>query len=126
MLNSTTAKAKEHEEYVAKTFSWDNAKRSRSSGAALHDPIDITSDSCVIEAEYTENKSYRLKLEFWQEVVGKQYNGKMPILAVRFRDAKSTDLGIVDLNDLSALLEEVEAYRLEALHGNSVTSTKGR
>lgn len=115
---STTSKAKEHEEFVEKMYEWDHAKRSRSSGASFHDPVDVTSDSLVIECEYTENDSYRLKRSFWEEVVKKQYNGKQPTLAIRFREKFSEghdDLIVMSLHDHTAIMEELEAYRAEAL-----------
>jgi len=109
---------KEHEEAVVSSFSWANAHRSRSSGASFHDPVDVTTEVSVIECEATENKSYSLKESFWEEVKEKQHSGKMPMLAIRFRhptDGKHTDLGIIDLDNLSALLEELEVYRNESL-----------
>lgn len=105
---------KEHEEHVVEEFAWANAWRSRSSGASFHAPIDVTTDVSVIECEATENQSYKLTLDFWDEIVQKQHSGKMPMLAVRFRDVqngKHTDLGLVSLSDLSAMLEELEVYR---------------
>lgn len=114
----TSGQGKEHEEHVVKEFAWANAWRSRSSGASFHQPIDVTTDVSVIECESTENKSYSLKLSFWEEIVQKQHSGKLPMLAIRFRDAtngKHTDLGLVSLGELSALLEEVEAYRNESI-----------
>jgi hypothetical protein len=54
---STSAMGKEHEEHVVKAFEWANARRSRSSGASFHDPIDVTTEVSVIECEATEKKS---------------------------------------------------------------------
>jgi len=115
---STSQMGKEHEEKIVKIWGWANAHRSRSSGASFHDPVDVTSDVAVTECEATEKKSYSLKLEFWEEIVQKQHSGKFPSLAIRFleRDKqKTTDLMVVDAEMLSALVEEVEAYRDEAL-----------
>jgi len=115
---STSSMGKEHEESVVEAFAWANARRSRSSGASFHDPIDVTSEVTVTECEATENKSYSLKLSLWEEVVSKQHSGKMPTIAVRFRDPTSDnhiDLFLMSLADASALLEELEAYRNEAL-----------
>lgn len=114
----TSGMGKEHEEYVVEQFEWANAWRSRSSGASFHAPIDVTCDVSVIECEATENKSYRLTLDFWEEVVQKQHTGKLPMLAIRFRDVqngKHVDLGVIDLGEVSALLEEVEVYRDKAV-----------
>ena len=50
--------------------------------------------------------------------MSKQYNNKMPALAIRFRDTngtKHTDLMIISALDLSALLEEVEYYREQSI-----------
>lgn len=111
---STSSMGKEHEEHVVEVYGWANARRSKSSGASFHDPIDVTTEVSVIECEATEGKSYRLTLDFWNEVIGKQHSGKTPSLAIRFRDpitGKHTDLGVVSLNELSAMQEELEAYR---------------
>jgi len=109
---------KEHEEYLEGLFEWDGARRSRSSGSSSHDPVDITSNGLVIEAEATEAKSYGLKLEFWREVQRKAHTGKLPSLGIRFRDAEEgrhTDLMIMDAHDVAMILEELETYRTEAL-----------
>ena len=111
---STTEMGKEHEETIVGIFKWASARRSKSSGASFHDPIDVTSDVMVTECEATQNKSYSLKLSFWQEIVQKQHSGKVPSLAIRFleRDKqKTTDLMVVDAEWLSSELEELEAYR---------------
>lgn len=116
---STSGMGKEHEEDVVDIFSWANGRRSRSSGASFHDPIDVTTDVSVIECEATGNASYKLKLSFWDEVFQKQHSGKLPMLAIRFRDAtsdKRTDLGVIDLHELSAILEELEVYRNDAIN----------
>ncbi len=115
---STSQMGKEHEEYIVEAFAWANGRRSRSSGASFHDPIDVTSDVLVTECEATEKKSYSLKLSFWEEIVQKQHSGKAPSLAIRFleRDKqKSTDLMVVEAEYLSSLLEELEAHRNLAL-----------
>jgi hypothetical protein len=99
---TTTEKAREHEEFVATMYDFENGRRSKSSGAAWHDPVDVTTDKRVIECEYTENQSYSLKLSFWQEVVSKISNGRTPALAIRFRDKHSNrhvDLLVTSLHD---------------------------
>lgn len=116
---STSAMGKEHEEHVVDVFKWAGARRSRSSGASFHDPIDVTTEVSVIECEATEGKSYRLTLDFWNEVVSKQHSGKSPALAIRFRDpttSKHVDLAVVSLNELSAIQEELEVYRDDSLN----------
>jgi hypothetical protein len=114
----TTGMAKEHEDFVAETYGWAAGRRSPSSGASFNDPADVVTDVSVIECEATEAQSYTLKRSFWDEVVEKQHSGKTPMLAVRFRsptDGKHLDLAVVSLDELSALQEEVEAYRNEAI-----------
>lgn len=115
---STSQMGKEHEEYIVEVLAWANARRSRSSGASFHDPIDVTSDVLVTECEATEKKSYSLKLSFWEEIVQKQHSGKLPSLAIRFleRDKqKTTDLIVMEAETLSEILEELEAHRNLAL-----------
>jgi len=108
----------EHENAVVDSFNWAKAWRSRSSGSSDREPIDVTCDVAVIECEATEKQSYSLKKTFWQEIVEKQYDGKMPMLGIRFRDPtsdKHTDLAVMSLADASAILEELEALRTLAL-----------
>lgn len=115
---STSGMGKEHEEAVVEAYEWANAWRSRSSGGSFHAPIDVTTDVSVIECEATESKSYRLTLDFWNEIVQKQHSGKLPRLAIRFRDptsGKHVDLVVMELRDASALEEELEVYRNEAI-----------
>ncbi len=115
---NTTGMGKEHEEHVASVYAWADGRRSRSSGASFHDPVDVTTDVSVIECEATEAKSYRLTLDFWNEVVNKQHTGKTPMLAVRFRDPISgqhVDLAILKLSEVAALQDEVEGYRNEII-----------
>ena len=115
---STSQMGKEHEEHIVKLFEWANGRRSRSSGASFHDPVDVTTDVTVTECEATEKKSYSLKLSFWEEIKQKQHSGKLPSLAIRFleRDKqKTTDLVIMEAETVSAMLEELEAYRNEAI-----------
>jgi hypothetical protein len=106
---STSAQGKEHEEYVELVFEWDDAKRSRSSGASFHDPIDITSDHFVIECESTEKGGGYAKLfHLWKEVQEKQHSGRRPALAIRFRDVQNghhLDLLVTDLHDASEAFE---------------------
>jgi hypothetical protein len=106
---STSGMGKEHEEFVVEIFEWDNAHRSKSSGASYHDPIDVSTDTLVMECECTEADSYRLTKKFWQEIVEKQHSGKLPSLGIRFRDPVSghhIDLCVLYTEDLSAILKE--------------------
>jgi hypothetical protein len=115
---SSTQMAIDHENEIVDIFKWANGRRSKSSGASFHDPVDVTTDVTVTECEATQNKSYSLKLTFWEEIVKKQHSGKIPTLAVRFleRDKqKSTDLMIIDAAELSLMFEELEYYRNEAI-----------
>lgn len=100
---------KEHEEYVVQCLRFDGARRSRSSGASFHDPIDVTTDNWIIECEATEKESYRLKKEFWQEAVKKTYGDRWPALCIRFRDVlnpkRSLDLVVIKLEDFKMLTE---------------------
>jgi hypothetical protein len=110
---NTTEMGKEFEKFIEKNFAFDNSHRSASSGASFHDNIDITSDSFVIECESTEKKSYSLKLSFWEEVRGKAYNSKKPLIAFRFRNIenprKSVDLIALDVNDFLELVEKAKS-----------------
>ena len=107
---STTAMGREFEEDLVKHLKFDNARRSKSSGASFHDPIDITSDHFVIEAEATEKKSYSVKVSFWEEIRLKAHSGKKPLIAFRFRNTenprKSIDLIAMDKNDFIELMEK--------------------
>lgn len=115
---STSGIGRQHEEAIVDKFSWANAHRSRSSGASFHAPVDVTSDVTVTECEATENKSYRFKLSFWEEIVQKQHSGKIPTLAIRFIEkdkSEITDLMVIAADELSSMFEELEYYRNNAL-----------
>lgn len=116
---NTTQISKEHESFIEDLFAFASARRSKSSGAAWQDNTDVVSDTHVIECEATEKKSIGLKLSFWQEIIGKAYNGKTPALALRFRDPFSksrVDLMVVDAEQYAMEQEELEVYRQEALN----------
>ena len=118
---STTQMGKEHEEHIVKLFEWANGRRSKSSGASFHDPIDVTTDVTVTECEATNAESYRLKKSFWIEIVEKQHSGKLPSLAIRFIDKENgrhTDLMVIEASELASLFEEVEALRTIAVRRN--------
>jgi len=111
---TTTAKAEEHENYVAEIFEFDNGRRSPSSGAMWNDDTDVVTDSMVIECEYTEAASYRLERSLFEEAKGKIKRGRMPGVAIRFRDKfsdKHIDLLVIDLNDQAELLAHLRYVR---------------
>lgn len=108
---STTDMGREYELDLVEHLKFDNARRSKSSGASFHDNIDITSDHFVIEAEATEKKSYSVKIDFWEEIRQKAHNNKKPLIAFRFRNTnnprKSIDLIAMDKNDFIELMEKI-------------------
>ena len=107
---TTTQMSKEQETWLESLFSFVNARRSKSSGANWSDRVDLVSDVFAMEAESTENKSYYLKLSFWEEVKEKSDFERLPMLAVRFRDAdrgRHTDLVVMDAHDVAELLERL-------------------
>ena len=111
---STTAQGRDHEEHMVRILSFDNARRSRSSGASWNDNTDVVSESLAIECESTNAASYSLKLDFWREVVGKSTTDRMPLLGIQFRDVdakRNTNLVVMDANDFAELLEELKELR---------------
>lgn len=104
MPKATTTRqvSDEHENFIVKKFSEWNARRSPSSGAMAHDPIDVTSDLHVIECKATEGKSISVKLDDWIKNRDKAYNGRRPAMALRFRDpytGRHIDLFLHELED---------------------------
>lgn len=101
--HTTRYMSDEHEKFVEDLYSFDGAKRSRSSGASWHAPVDVVTDSLVIECECTDSKSYTLKLDFWKEAQEKIFGGREAALAIRFRDPhnkdKTVDLLIINIHD---------------------------
>lgn len=107
----------EHESFLEKVFAKWNARRSPSSGARFSDPIDVTTDLHVIEAKATEGKSISIKREDWIKNRNKAYNGRMPAMAIRFRDpynGKHIDLLLVELeNDYLEKIDPPKRYHEE-------------
>lgn len=121
MKQSTSAIGEEHEEFIANILSFDNTKRSRSSGASFHSPIDVVGYNIALECEATEKKSYRFTLDFWEEIKHKAHSGKLPAIAFRFRDVnnprRSTDLIALDANDFAMIFEAYLAWEENRQHG---------
>jgi hypothetical protein len=100
-----------HEEFLADTLP--GGRRSKTSGASWHDPVDVTTDYHVIEAKATENKSITLKLEDWEGIRKKAHGGKIPAMALRFKDPysmKVIDLLVIEVADELELLEKAWKY----------------
>lgn len=105
---STSAQGKAHEEDMVKLLSFDNARRSPSSGAQWNDNTDVVSDTIAMECESTSKKSYSLKLDYWKEAVSKSGMKRIPMLGIEFLDVdkrKTTQLVVMDVNDLVELLD---------------------
>jgi hypothetical protein len=105
---SKTAKAKEHEEYVAAKL---GGRRSRSSGARFNDDIDVVTPEEVIECEYTEGKSISVKRSLYEEVRLKTFGGRRGLIALRFRDEfnRKNDLDLIamSLDDYEEIKEQL-------------------
>lgn len=100
--------AADHESHIAKELSFDNSRRSPSSGAKKHDPIDVTSDHLVIECEFTHKKSYSFSKDLWVEARMKAFNSKRPVIAFQFKDPNPRhqyDLVVLELDFFKELLE---------------------
>jgi hypothetical protein len=113
---TTRQQSDEQETFVAELYRFDSGRRSRSSGAAWDDPVDVVTDSLSIECESTERASYSLTLRFWRESVDKSHNGREPALAIRFRDTntgKHTDLLVQSIHADAELRQKNEDLRDE-------------
>jgi len=98
---------------MEKLFKFDNARRSKSSGAQWNDNVDISSDSFIMECESTAQASYSLKRTFWEEAVSKSTWDKIPSIGIEFRDLdirKTVQLVVMDANDVAAMLERLKEY----------------
>ena len=105
---STSDLGTKHEELVVKRLRFDNARRSRSSGASFHDPIDVTSDGFVIECEATEGKSKSIGAPLWEEVKRKAFGGRYPAISIQFENdqGKKYTLIAFDIEDIEEILME--------------------
>lgn len=106
----------QHEEFIVRSLAAWNARRSSNSGAVANDPNDVTSDIHIIECKATEGKSLSLKLSDWLKNRAKQYGGRTPAMAFRFRDPhtdKSIDLIMLELDEYVWLRSELDALRQE-------------
>jgi hypothetical protein len=110
---STTEQGRDHEQAMEKLFAFDNARRSKSSGAQWNDNVDISSESFVMECESTSSESYSLKKSFWEEVKAKSTFHKFPTLGIEFRDVdprNTLQLVVMDANDIAAIMELLREY----------------
>lgn len=100
-----------HEHFLADSYP--GGRRSKTSGASWHDPVDVTTDYHVIEAKATENKSISLKLEDWEGIRKKAGSGRVPAMALRFKDpysSKVVDLIVMEVSDELDLREKAWKY----------------
>jgi hypothetical protein len=107
---STTAQGREHEEAMVDLFSFDEARRSNSSGARWNDNTDVVGRSFAMECESTNAASYFLKLKFWNEIVSKSTAIRIPLLGIEFRDIdkrKTTQLVVSSADDFAVMLEDL-------------------
>jgi len=110
---STTQQGRDHEQAMEKLFKFDNARRSKSSGAQWNDNVDVSAESFVMECESTAQASYSLKREFWEEVVSKSTWEKIPAIGIEFRDLdprKTVQLVVMDANDVASMIERLKEY----------------
>lgn len=101
----------EHENYIVSRFARWNARNSSNSGAVGNDPNDVTSDIHIIECKATEGKSITVKLADWIKNRTKQYAGRTPAMAFRFRDPytqKHLDLVLIELDEYIWLREQID------------------
>lgn len=101
----------EHEDYVTKMLAKWSARRSSNSGAVANDPNDVTSDLHIVECKATEGKSIGIKLDDWLKNKKKQYGGRTPAMAFRFRDPhthKHLDLILIELEEYVYYREQLE------------------
>jgi hypothetical protein len=106
---STSEQGRSHEQAMTDLLRFDDARRSRSSGASWSDNIDVVSNRIAMECESTNAKSYTLKLGFWEEVVSKSTHTRMPALGIEFRDPdknKTVRLVVMSSDDFAMLLED--------------------
>jgi hypothetical protein len=115
---STTQQGRRHEETMVRLLDFDNARRSRSSGASWNDNVDVVGDHFALECESTYNKSYSLKLSFWEEVVAKSTANRIPLLGIEYAypdQDKSVKLVVMSADDFAELLEIYKMYRENGL-----------
>lgn len=95
-----------HESFLAEIYP--GGRRSPSSGATWNDPVDVTTDYHVIEAKATEGESISLKKSDWLAISDKAKGGKIPAMALRFKDPysmKTIDLICLSVDDELELRE---------------------
>lgn len=101
----------EHEDALVKAFARWDARRSSNSGSVANDPNDVTSDLHIIECKATEGKSVSIKLADWLKNKKKQYAGRTPAMAFRFRDPHTKnhlDLILIELDEYVWLREQLD------------------
>jgi hypothetical protein len=105
-----------HEEFVAKLF---GSRRTPGSGNQWAKPADGRTDANQEEFAFawdckaTMAASISISLEMWDKIKVQSHNER-PMIPIRFylndRLTEYVDLGVVDLNDISAMREKANAY----------------
>lgn len=83
---STKDDSVRHEDHLAALF---NGKRSRSSGAAVHDAGDVRTEYLLIECKMTRGRKPKFVTEFEKVAKEAWEEGKDPMLALRYYDPDS-------------------------------------
>jgi Holliday junction resolvase len=106
---TTTLRAQNHENYIAKMY---NGRRSPSSGASWADRGDVRFDISdfhfTAECKTTGKKSFSIKKETWDKIVEEaQEQNRRPCMFIRFEDesGRMIDLVVRSIHDDLEMIE---------------------
>lgn len=109
MAKTKTARAQNHENYIAKMY---NGRRSPSSGASWSDRGDVRFEienyKFTAECKTTEKKSFSIKKDTWNKIVEEaQEQDRRPCMFVRFEDesGQMIDLVVRSIDDDLEVIE---------------------
>jgi hypothetical protein len=90
-------KSKKQEARLAKDLIGGRAQIA--SGALDYWDNDVCSDAFLMEAKYTEAKSYSIKVKYWDETEKNAFSiGKLPVLVIEF-DPQRKGLAVIRYED---------------------------
>jgi hypothetical protein len=98
----SSKKSKKQEKDIAEDFS--GGKPQIASGALPFWKQDIQSDNFLIEAKYTEAKSFSIKKQYFSDITNEAFKiGRLPMMVIEFTDRPELKVAVLRYADVLAL-----------------------
>ena len=98
----SSKKSDKQEKTIAKDFA--GGKKQIASGALPFWKQDIQSDNFLIEAKYTEAKSFSIKKQYFSDITKEAFKiGRLPMMVIEFIDRPELKIAVLRYADAVAL-----------------------